>query len=77
MTSFIDKVVVVTGAGSGIGRATALAFAQRGADVHVVDVDPIRAQSVAEECRALDRPAWAHTVDCADPAAVNALASKI
>jgi NAD(P)-dependent dehydrogenase (short-subunit alcohol dehydrogenase family) len=77
MPSYVDKVVVVTGAGSGIGRSSALAFARRGADVHIVDVDPVRAQSVAEECRGLDRPAWAHAVDCADPAAMTALASKI
>ncbi len=77
MTSFIDKVVVVTGGGSGIGRSSALAFARRGADVHVVDIDGRRAQDVAEECRKLDRPTWAHTVDCSDPAAVAALADKI
>lgn len=77
MPSFIDKVVVVTGGGSGIGRASALAFARRGADVHVVDVDGARAQGVAEECRRLDRPAWAHAVDCSDAAALSALAEKI
>jgi NAD(P)-dependent dehydrogenase (short-subunit alcohol dehydrogenase family) len=77
MPSFIDKVVVITGGGSGIGRASALAFARRGADVHVVDVDSDRAQAVAEECRKLDRPAWAHAVDCADPAAVASLAAKV
>jgi NAD(P)-dependent dehydrogenase (short-subunit alcohol dehydrogenase family) len=37
-TSFEDKVVLVTGAGSGIGRASALAFARAGAKVAVVDV---------------------------------------
>jgi NAD(P)-dependent dehydrogenase (short-subunit alcohol dehydrogenase family) len=37
---FIGKVVVITGAGSGIGRATALAFADQGAKVVVVDIVP-------------------------------------
>ena len=37
-----DKTVVVTGAGSGIGRATALAFAQQGARIAACDVDPAR-----------------------------------
>ncbi len=39
MTRFLNKVVVVTGAASGIGRATALLFAQEGASVVVADID--------------------------------------
>ena len=44
-----DKTVVVTGAGSGIGRATALAFAQHGARVAVCDVDQPRLDALAVE----------------------------
>lgn len=48
MSGFEGKVVLITGAGSGIGRATALAFAQAGAKVGVADVDGEKAeQSVA------------------------------
>ena len=41
-----DKVVVITGAGSGIGRATALAFAAEGADLVLADVKADRLEAV-------------------------------
>jgi len=77
MKDFQDKVVVITGAGSGIGRATALAFAQAGARVHVVDIHQERAQQVAQEISLSFAPAAAHTVDCTDAEAVSALAAQI
>ena len=46
---FENKVVLVTGGGSGIGRATALRFAQEGANVAVSDILRERANKVAEE----------------------------
>jgi len=48
LTNFNDKVVLITGAGNGIGRATALAFAQQGASVVVADIN----QSDGEETAA-------------------------
>ena len=47
MKDFTNKVVVITGAGSGIGRATAKAFSSQGARVHLVD---IRKERLEEAC---------------------------
>jgi len=52
MESVDGRVAVITGAGSGIGRATALALARRGAHVVVTDIDEARAVAVAEEVEA-------------------------
>ena len=45
----MDRIAVVTGAGSGIGRATALMFAREGARVAVVDLEEATAKATAEE----------------------------
>ncbi|MFB0939445.1 MAG: SDR family NAD(P)-dependent oxidoreductase, partial [Paracoccaceae bacterium] len=46
-----DKVALVTGAGSGIGRAGAMAMARHGAQVVVTDLDVDRAAEVVEDLR--------------------------
>lgn len=49
------KVTIVTGAGSGLGKATALLFAQEGAKVVVTDMNQRRAEAVAEEINGASR----------------------
>src|SRR5215204_2615755 len=50
MTILADKVVLVTGAGAGIGRAIALMMAGNGAIVAAADIDPTAAHLTAADC---------------------------
>jgi 3-oxoacyl-[acyl-carrier protein] reductase len=68
---------VVTGAGRGIGRAVALAYARMGADVACVSRTEENSAKAAAEVEALGRRAWAVAVDVSDTAAVDAAAGKI
>jgi 3-oxoacyl-[acyl-carrier protein] reductase len=73
---FDGKVALVTGAARGIGRAIALALAQEGADVVVVDVDLDRAQQVAQEIEGFGRKSKAVKVDVSQREAVRRLVSE-
>ncbi|MBE8477526.1 SDR family oxidoreductase [Streptomyces justiciae] len=75
--TFAGKLSVVTGGGSGIGRATALAFAEQGADIVVCDLDLDAAERTAELARFLGAKAHAYRVDVADGAAVDAFAAEV
>ena len=66
MSSSDGRVVVITGAGGGIGRAEALLFAQEGARVVVNDVSAEGASAVVEEVRAAGGEAVANTDDISD-----------
>ncbi len=70
-----DGVVVVTGAGSGIGRATALAFAKQGNRVAICDVDEARLAALAGELG--DRVLLSRKVDVADRAQMAAFADAV
>ncbi len=77
MSLLADKVAVVTGAGRGIGRAVALAYARMGADVACVSRTEENSAKAAVEVEALGRRAWAVAVDVSDTAAVDVAAKEI
>jgi short-subunit dehydrogenase len=71
-------LALVTGAGSGIGRATAMALAARGASVVAVDIDEVAAERTAAECRERGAAiAGARRVDVADRGAMEVLADEV
>jgi NAD(P)-dependent dehydrogenase (short-subunit alcohol dehydrogenase family)/pimeloyl-ACP methyl ester carboxylesterase len=75
---FGGQLVLVTGAGSGIGRATALAFAEAGARVVAVDRNAEAAARTAELSRLSGAPETrAETVDVSDEQAMEKLAAKV
>src|SRR5512146_1756689 len=75
--SLQDKVAVVTGAASGIGRATAAALATEGARVVVADIDRTKGEATAAELRAAGRRAEYMHVDMTDPASIDAFAAEV
>ena len=75
--AFAGRVAVVTGAGSGIGRSTALLLARLGAAVHAADLDEQSAAAVVAEIEAAGGRATAYSVDVRDPAAVEGLAERV
>jgi NAD(P)-dependent dehydrogenase (short-subunit alcohol dehydrogenase family) len=73
MMSLFDlsgRVAVVSGAAQGLGKATALAVCQAGADAVLVDRNLERAESTADEVRRMGRKAIALGTDVSDPEAV-------
>jgi NAD(P)-dependent dehydrogenase (short-subunit alcohol dehydrogenase family) len=77
MTSFDGKVAVVTGGGSGIGRALALALAREGARVVVADVDQAAAEETVRRAGAAGAEGMAVRTDVAKREEVSALADRV
>lgn len=72
-----DRVVVVTGAGGGIGRATALAFSERGCRIAAVDVDEAGLDSLARELAQSGTACSVHRCDVADAEAMEVLPDAV
>ena len=72
-----NKVAVVTGAGRGIGRAVAIAYAKMGANVVCVSRTQENSTKVATEIEALGQKSWAFAVDVSDTSSVESSAKNI
>ncbi len=75
--SIAGQVALVTGAGSGMGRATAHLFADEGAAVAVADLEPAAVQKVTEEIEAAGGKAAGFALDVSDPARVEQAVAEI
>lgn len=73
MRSLQDKVVVITGAASGIGQSLARTIAARGAVLALVDLNEAQLQALAAELSATGSTLSSHTIDVSDRAAMEQL----
>lgn len=77
MKRIADRTAVITGAGSGIGRATALLLARRGCNLAVVDINEAAAEETASMIRDLGRPASVHVADTRDAERLGELPGEV
>ena len=75
--SIAGKVAIVTGAASGMGRATTALFAAEGARVAACDVAADALAEVVDELTATGATVVGHTIDLADAAAIDAMVSSV
>jgi NAD(P)-dependent dehydrogenase (short-subunit alcohol dehydrogenase family) len=71
------KTSVITGGGSGIGKAVALLFAKQNSEVHVIDVNEETGGMTAGEIQRANGKAFAHACDVTDQQLVKTLFNKI
>ena len=72
-----SRVAIVTGAGNGIGRATALALARAGTHVAAVDIDATAAKSTADLVSGLGRKGLALDADVGDLASIDGMVRRV
>ena len=77
MKTFKDKVAVITGAGSGMGRYLAVLLAKDGADVCVCDVNEETLNETVEMLRQYNVSVSSHLLDVADKDSIEALPQKV
>lgn len=65
MFSLKDKKAVITGAGSGIGKAIAILFAKQGAEVHIIELNDESAKSIVDEIQSTNGNAYTHLCNVA------------
>jgi 2-keto-3-deoxy-L-fuconate dehydrogenase len=71
------KTAVITGGGSGIGRATAVLFAKQGAISHIIDLNEIQGQAVVDEIKQTGGQAVVHACDVSNKAQIETIITKI
>lgn len=71
------KTAVVTGSGSGIGKAVALLFARQGAEVHLIDLNEETINTTADEIKQANGKTWAHGCDVTNQRQVKDIFNSI
>src|ERR1700712_5828022 len=77
MFSLKDKSAVVTGGGSGIGKAIAITFAKQGAIVHIIELNESNAAQAVTEIETFGGKAVAHSCDVSNQQKVKEIFSAI